>query len=143
SGKGTFTTEHGRYELKAGDTFLIRPNALISYASDATQPWLYRWVAFRGKESEQLLRLAGFTDGQETFVSEPLAKLTEYYEQIIIAFRDGQPISSIHALGTLLLIMNEYGRNIMKHNSQLSHSRTNEGQLQHQIVHYLSTQYTQ
>lgn len=142
-GKGTFTTEHGRYELKAGDTFLIRPNALISYASDATQPWLYRWVAFRGREAEQLLQLAGFTDGQDVLTSEPLAKLTEYYKEIIDAFREGQPVSSIHALGLLLLILNEYGRNIAKHNAQLSHSRTNEGQLQHQIVHYLSSQYTQ
>lgn len=143
SGKGVFMTENGRYELKAGDTFLIRPNALISYVSDNEQPWFYRWIAFRGLQAEHLVQLAGFTEGQEILTIDSLEKTASYYQELIISFREGQFISSIHAQGILLLIMNEYGRTIVKHNPQLTHSRTNDGQLQHQIIHYLSSQYTQ
>jgi len=143
SGKGVFITENGRYELQAGDTFLIKPNALISYIADEEEPWFYRWVAFRGLEAERVVQMAGFTRGQEIFVNEQIDEVSKLFKDIITTFREGKSTSSLHALGIVLLIMNEYGRRIVNHSSQMIPSRTNEDLLQHQIIHYLSSQYAQ
>ena len=61
SGKGVFSTPTGSFELKAGDTFLIYPETLISYTADADDPWEYYWVNFRGEDSEYILRKTDLT----------------------------------------------------------------------------------
>ena len=38
SGKGVYVCRDGRYELTAGDTFLVYPNTTIHYCADAVQP---------------------------------------------------------------------------------------------------------
>src|SRR5690606_14208328 len=55
SGRGTFTYNGTRRELSAGDTFLIRPEELVSYESDQGEPWRYRWIAFAGARADSLV----------------------------------------------------------------------------------------
>lgn len=142
SGSGSFTTEHKRYELHAGDTFLIRPNELISYESDNHDPWHYRWVAFRGEQVEHLITLAGFVSGREVMTSVPLEPVGSYYQDILEAFRFNHPTSSIYASGLLHMIMTEYGRAQQPSDYYLHRQHANEHQLHNQMVHYLTTQYT-
>ena len=142
SGSGSFITEHNRYELIAGDTFLVRPNELISYESDNNDPWHYRWVAFRGKQAEHLVTIAGFTSGCEVLNNVPLEPVGSYYQDILEAFRFNHPTSSIYASGLLHIIMTEYGRAQQSSDHYLHRQQANEHQLHSQMVHYLTTQYT-
>ncbi|WP_245851118.1 AraC family transcriptional regulator [Paenibacillus herberti] len=48
SGKGEFTSRGVVYRLEAGQSFLIEPEQLVTYASNPEYPWAYRWIAFRG-----------------------------------------------------------------------------------------------
>jgi len=142
SGSGSFITEHNRYELNAGDTFLIRPNELISYESDSNDPWHYRWVAFRGEQAEHLVTIAGFNSGCEVMNHVSLEPVGSYYHDILEIFRYSHPTSSIHASGLLHMIMTEYGRAQQPSEHVLHRQQSNEHQLHNQMVHYLTTQYT-
>ncbi|RAV20057.1 AraC family transcriptional regulator [Paenibacillus contaminans] len=61
SGKGVFRNGEQRYELGAGDLFIIYPNQLISYTADDVNPWQYTWVGFTGTIADPLLHAVGIT----------------------------------------------------------------------------------
>lgn len=61
SGKGTYITPDGSFELNAGDMFLIRPYTEIEYFADGNDPWEYLWVNFTGTDAEGLLKRTDFT----------------------------------------------------------------------------------
>jgi AraC-like DNA-binding protein len=61
SGKGTFTTEKEKFQISAGDLFLIHPSQLVSYCADNNDPWEYIWVGFNGTEAERLLKLTSLS----------------------------------------------------------------------------------
>lgn len=46
SGKGTFCRDGHRYELQAGQIFVIRPGEQTFYQADGKNPWEYIWVGF-------------------------------------------------------------------------------------------------
>lgn len=56
SGRGTFRTRKQTYLLKKGNFFLIRPNELIYYEADKTNPWEYYWLGFDGEKVIEILR---------------------------------------------------------------------------------------
>jgi len=142
SGYGSYVTEHQRYMLKAGDTFLIRPNQLISYESDSKDPWHYRWVAFNGDQAANLVELAGFQPTSEVVSLDNYSKTADYYQYIVEAFREGHVTSSIQASGWLQLIMSDYGKKQLPEAQLLPSSAGAEQQLHKQMVHYLTSQYT-
>lgn len=141
-GEGRFVTEQQQYDLKAGDTFLIRPNQLISYESAASNPWRYRWVAFTGEMADQLVQLAGLNPASEVVTLQDYMKTADYYYNILEAFREGHATSSIQASGWLQLIMSEYGKQQLPEASLLPHHTGAEQKLHKQMVHYLTSQYT-
>ncbi len=61
SGKGTYITPEGSFELSAGDMFLIRPYTEIEYYADDNDPWEYLWVNFTGADAKTLLKRTDFT----------------------------------------------------------------------------------
>jgi AraC-like DNA-binding protein len=67
SGKGEFACQGVVYRLVAGQSFLIEPGQLVSYQSDQSEPWAYRWIAFQGPWAQQAAAAAGFSP------SSPLA----------------------------------------------------------------------
>lgn len=142
SGKGSFSTEDNQYQLKAGDTFLIRPNQLISYESDGEDPWYYRWVAFKGEQAQYLINTAGFSLDQDVISIASIEQMNSYYHDILEAFRYNHPTSSIHASGLLHLIMTQYGKAQQLQEGTTQRQQVNEYQLHKQIMHYLTTQYT-
>jgi len=60
AGKGTYICRGHSYELSAGDTFLIFPNAPVHYYADCGEPWEYLWVGFGGPEAENLVAKTDF-----------------------------------------------------------------------------------
>ncbi len=60
AGAGVFYYGQQRWELAAGDLFLIRPGIRTEYAADRESPWEYAWLAFNGLQAEALVQTAGF-----------------------------------------------------------------------------------
>lgn len=82
SGKGIFCAEGKKYELHAGQMFLICPGQLTYYEADADDPWFYRWISFDGGYCDILLQSAGlsrenpiFTDDGNGSAGEELRKI--------------------------------------------------------------------
>ncbi|MGI6110027.1 MAG: AraC family transcriptional regulator [Eubacteriaceae bacterium] len=62
SGAGTYNCEGSRFNLKAGDAFLVRPDRNIMYRADEDRPWHYAWVGFSGPDASYLLSRTAFTE---------------------------------------------------------------------------------
>ena len=56
-----------RYELKAGQGFLICPGLVNTYFADQHGPWKYVWVEFEGLRAEEYLNAAGLTASQPIY----------------------------------------------------------------------------
>ena len=50
-GKGEFFYQEKKYELSAGDAFLIEPMQTHYYQADKEDPWEYAWVGFTGSDA--------------------------------------------------------------------------------------------
>ena len=46
--KGIFQIREKTYHLETGQGFLIEPDELTFYQSDAQEPWEYLWIGFNG-----------------------------------------------------------------------------------------------
>jgi AraC-like DNA-binding protein len=65
SGRGNFKNQNGEYTLGTGEAFLIRPGEVTVYEADASEPWRYAWLGFRGKLADR------FIDVGDVFTYEP------------------------------------------------------------------------
>lgn len=141
-GKGLFICDGIRHELRAGHTFLIEPEQLISYESDGDLPWRYRWVAFNGTQSAELVSAAGFTAEKQVVFAPDKRRTIALFRQIFETFRRGGAAADMKAAGYLHLLLAEY--KTLLHTQSGSSLRTAQAEGDHllqQVVHYLSTQY--
>ena len=73
SGRGFLdaTAEDGvttrRYQLQAGQGFLICPGLINTYCADENTPWKYVWLEFDGLRASESLRYAGLTAAQPIY----------------------------------------------------------------------------
>ena len=56
AGKGVYQVNGASHTLQEGDLFLAKPNQLITYAADETDPWEYYWVGFNGACANKLVQ---------------------------------------------------------------------------------------
>lgn len=61
SGHGLLSAGNHIYPVGPGECFLIFPGEVTTYRADATQPWHYAWVGYRGSGADSVTRLCGFT----------------------------------------------------------------------------------
>ena len=61
SGRGIYILQNRRYELAAGDTFIIYPDTSIHYFADSRDPWEYIWVGFDGIDAPHYVEQTDFT----------------------------------------------------------------------------------
>lgn len=54
-GKGFYYIDGEKYQLQAGDVFVIEPNVQTFYQADATDPWVYCWMGFQGNRASEFL----------------------------------------------------------------------------------------
>ena len=62
AGKGVYQVNGALHTLQEGDLFLAKPNQLITYAADETDPWEYYWVGFNGACANKLVQQTPFSD---------------------------------------------------------------------------------
>lgn len=60
-GKGTLWYHKQRYEITAGNLFLLPPGEVTTYMADDRDPWYYCWIAFHGKVAPRCISEIGFT----------------------------------------------------------------------------------
>lgn len=143
-GKGEFTCGGTSYSLEAGHTFLIEPEKLVSYMSDADEPWLYRWVAFNGPQAAELVQAAGFSITNPVTETSQIRRVGVLYNSIFSVFRKSDPAAHMKAAGYLQLLLAEF---CSIHQMAEDHAALagvdNSDKLMQQMIHYLSTQYAQ
>lgn len=140
SGYGTFRTESEIYNLGPGDCFLIHPDQLVSYVSNHKDPWRYRWVAFSGEASHDLVNSAGFRPNCPILHTTETSYVPAYIHHIQERFHTKEESSHTAAIGYLHLIWAE----IMNHTSTPLQLTIAEPQVQRtvkQMINYMTSQY--
>lgn len=67
NGKGIFQIREKTYHLETGQGFLIEPDELTFYQSDAQEPWEYLWIGFNGKMIPEFLKQIGLSSAHPIF----------------------------------------------------------------------------
>ena len=141
-GRGTFNTEQRSFQLGSGDAFLITPNQLVSYISDTSQPWRYRWVAFKGDEAPMLVKRAGFTAHQPVLHVSNGSAVGEEMLRMHTAFKNREEACDLTACGSLYLIMAYYADSQPMSEDEVSLKPKNESHhIVRQMIHMMSNQY--
>ncbi|GIO33993.1 MULTISPECIES: AraC family transcriptional regulator [Paenibacillus] len=140
SGRGQFRSEQHTYELGAGSCFLIHPGRLVSYASDAEDPWRYRWTAFSGNEAPELVESAGFGGGRSVLRAGGDSLVPSSIQRISEAFYGKKESADMAALGYLYLIFSE-AKSILADETQPAGTESQVQRTVKQMIHYLSAQY--
>lgn len=110
SGAGVFDNGARRYEVRAGQGFMIFPDDITIYSADDNAPWDYVWVGFKGKQAHELTLSAGITPENPVF---DLGKYAQTALEIAYGIcRDMEALrqNSIAATGGLLRLMAYIGQ---------------------------------
>ena len=62
-----FDNGAARFDVRAGQGFMIFPDDVSVYTADAQTPWDYVWVGFLGDGAEALAASAGFSKENPVF----------------------------------------------------------------------------
>ncbi len=76
-GKGSYTVGGVRYELEAGQGFLIEPGVQTFYQADGEEPWSYLWVGFGGEKAEEYLKSTGLGESRLIYRSSQGERLKQ------------------------------------------------------------------
>ena len=105
SGKGVFQSYHGdsrTYRLHQGQGFLIEPGFVNRYESDASEPWSYIWVAFRGSEARSIIDARGLSQEEPIFSCTPeQGRALEQCIDRMLEFQDVQLANSFRRMAQL------------------------------------------
>lgn len=69
-GKGVYQADGKKYELQAGQAFVVEPEVLTFYQADEKEPWTYFWIGFGGTRAKEYLNDAGLGGGNLTFQTD-------------------------------------------------------------------------
>ncbi|WP_317970022.1 helix-turn-helix domain-containing protein [Paenibacillus sp. CCS19] len=105
SGKGVFETRGSRFQLKAGDSFIIYPDTEILYYPEPHDPWAYVWLEFKGDEVPDLLAMTQFTRDQPVVAASP-RDLASLYP--VTPNADARPFERTRAEAQLRLLLSHY-----------------------------------
>ncbi len=77
SGKGVFYCGTNKFNLGAGQMFVIFPGTVIKYQADKSEPWHYSWVGFSGDDVKEIFGELGITPKNPVFTLENGDELLE------------------------------------------------------------------
>ncbi len=105
SGCGVFDNGARRYDVRAGQGFMIFPDDVTVYTADGESPWDYVWVGFSGEMAAAMASSAGLTPQNPVF---DLGRYAETALRTAYAIYDDMSLlqqSAPAALGGLLRLM--------------------------------------
>ncbi|MFB9327309.1 helix-turn-helix domain-containing protein [Paenibacillus aurantiacus] len=111
SGRGLFRMDGRVYELEAGDTFVIFPDTLFSYAADRDEPWTYRWVAYKGDGAADMMAALGIAITRPVLRVPSLPRALRLYRAIQRTFEQtpSADLADLEASGLLRLLFKLFG----------------------------------
>ncbi len=83
SGKGIFTSGGQDWALHQGDFFFIAPGEIIKYAADATTPWAFFWMGFRGSLVTNYLQRCKLSPTNPVFHENQAGIIKNLFSEII------------------------------------------------------------
>lgn len=110
SGRGSLdaTAEDGvttrRYELQAGQGFLICPGLINTYFAEEVNPWKYVWIEFDGLRASECLRYAGLTAAQPIYRADDESQGAQVRD-LMLYIAEHSESSAIHLIGYLYLLV--------------------------------------
>ena len=102
SGKGYLETGGKKYEINAGESFIIFPGSIIRYYPDSNKPWTYAWLNFGGKEAKRLIEMTAFSK----YPVSGKADFKEIFESFLTNIRE--PHAKIFNSGVLYMLLSKY-----------------------------------
>lgn len=103
-GKGSYSSGDISYSVNAGDLFLAKPNARISYTADDEEPWEYYWVGFNGSNAASLIQQLPFSKHEPVYRCKNFPATKELLYQIYLA-RGNRPSDEARMVGHLYLFL--------------------------------------
>ncbi|MFB5761624.1 AraC family transcriptional regulator [Paenibacillus medicaginis] len=82
SGQGIVRTEGRTFEVYPGQGFLSYPDTMFYYEADADHPWTYSWIAFQGKQAEDILSRTALSKEQPVFPMD-VTLMPKLYDTLI------------------------------------------------------------
>lgn len=76
-GKGSYYVDGKKYDLAAGQGFLIEPNVQTFYKADENDPWHYLWIGFNGNKVKEYLNDIGLNHKQLIYYCDYSEELKE------------------------------------------------------------------
>lgn len=109
SGLGTLlsTAPNGqirRYDLEAGQGFLICPGLVNTYSADEKEPWKYTWLEFDGLRAAEFLGYAGLSPTQPIFWTRD-GQQGDSVRDIMLHIADHSEASPLYLIGQLYLFL--------------------------------------
>ncbi|WP_322923685.1 AraC family transcriptional regulator [Paenibacillus campi] len=142
AGTGLFRLADTEYQLSAGDGFLISPATVVHYEADATEPWVYSWIGFRGLYARTLMERAQLTPTEPVYrmpAGMPHT-LGNFYELLLDT--SAQPAGDIRAQSILYSIMYELSARLPMPERSAARSRSKEMHIR-QAIEYIENSYSQ
>ena len=93
-----------RYDLRAGQGFLICPGLVNTYCADQHDPWKYVWLEFDGLRAAQYLDAAGLSAAQPIYCAKTAA-MAQGVEESMLYIADHAKASTLNLIGHLCLFL--------------------------------------
>ena len=93
-----------RYEVQAGQGFLICPGLINTYRADGNHPWKYVWIEFDGLRASESLRYAGLTAAHPIYRADDEAQ-SNRVRDLMLYIADHSDAPAMHLLGYLYLLV--------------------------------------
>ncbi len=81
-GRGVIENRCGRFDVQAGQGFMIFPDEITVYTADMQEPWEYDWVGFAGQAAEEWMQKLPVTQ------HAPVIAMGEYAGRVTRVIRD-------------------------------------------------------
>ena len=93
-----------RYDIEAGQGFLISPGQINTYFADQTHPWKYVWLEFDGLRAADYLHEAGLSAAQPIYRSND-PEQAKQVQEIMLYIADHSRDSILRLIGNLCLFL--------------------------------------
>lgn len=137
SGCGYYESKNEKYELHAGDAFLVYPNQEVTYYADVSDPWEYAWVGFNGSDALSILNATDFTKEQPYITAAPFGDKILHQLLCIYEVRGNEFEQAVEMTGRLYTALALFMQGATKKPPQTSYS----GYVQKAIA-YISANYS-
>ncbi|MCQ2449893.1 MAG: AraC family transcriptional regulator [Clostridia bacterium] len=113
-GKGTFEVGGEKYEIKAGQSFIIYPGETTSYHADKDDPWVYFYFSFNGSAAPDILNMTNFKDGAKVIDVDGRPMIDIFRREI--NQMDSFPNKLLHGISVLMSVLDIYIQSVQEVN---------------------------